>query len=1263
MNKIIPILICTVWSFILSGQETFSFTEALEWEGGRFAGSSSTHEAEPLPLYVKKFPLPSYGELQARLVSSNYESGGEWMNREGLPNAISVDAWIEVERRQVYGFIAFVPLRENGGSVERVRDFELRVNFSPLALNLSPNTRDNTYTSALADGEIYKIAVEEYGLHRMDRKFLSDLGVDVGSIDPRQIKLLGNGGGKLPHPNAATRYDDLQENAIFVSGGADGSFDSDDYILFYAEGANRKVLDVESKTMSYEQNPYDTRNYYFIKISPGNGLRVSDAASLPDTDYTSSSFNDFQRLEQEDRNLLHDNIFNSGSGTEWFGDKFGIVQERSYNFPFPNRDASSPVFLQARMMVRNASANNNNFTVSLGGASFNSNTITGVTTSNVESLYARAGEVNANTTIGGDNLAVTVRYNTPGGEAWLDYINVNVRRELSYDNAQLIFRDFETLAHNSSTFQIANANGNLEVWDITQPLQAKRQQANLSGNLLSFGTQTGNTLKEFIVFDRNGTFLNPIPIGSIANQNLHALDQIDALFIYHKDFEAAAQQLAQHRESHSGMTVALAEIGQVFNEFSSGSQDPVAIRDMARMLYQRGDPFRYLLLFGDGSFDYRNRYGFEDNSNYVPVFETEESMAPIFAFPSDDYYGLLDENEGGDLDGAMDIAVGRLTVASATDASRAVQKIIHYDTSPKTLGDWRNRLTFVADDEDGNTHIRQADGIANDTENEYGNFNINKIYFDAYKQQPSSGGDSYPGATAAINSSVFKGQLLVNYLGHGGPTSWAQERVLQETDINNWQNPDKLPLFVTATCSFAGYDDPTKVSAGERIFLRQNGGGIALFSTTRAVFASSNEALTLAVYEEVFERVDGEYPTIGEVLRRGKNNFIQGSTSDNARKFALIGDPTMHLALPTHQVQTLTVNGVPVADADTLSALGQVTVTGQVTDKQGNLLSSFNGTVFPTIFDKPQTISTLANDSGSSVRQFKVQRNIIFKGAASVTDGTFSFSFVVPKDIDYSYGNGKISYYAHDGVDTDAAGHEQGIVVGGTSSEPVQDDNPPLVEVFMDNEEFVFGGLTSTSPVLYVKLSDDYGMNVAGSGIGHDLTAVIDGNEQNTIVLNDFYESQVNNFTKGEARYPLSGIAPGRHTVRVKGWDIANNSGEGYTEFVVAESAEVTLDRVLNYPNPFTTSTDFQFEHNMAGQMLRVQVQIYTISGKLIKTISQDMFAEGHRMRGIYWDGRDDFGDRLGRGVYLYKITVGGFDNENISQSASSGFEKLVILK
>lgn len=1242
-----------------------------------FEGATYNEAHATLPYYLKRFPLNSNGRVAVQVLESEYEAFEKLPAEDDviLQNDLQFKVAVEQEGRKYFGKVYFIPIRKTAGGFERLTRVKLMLRFTPMPPPIVFRG-DNTYTSVLNDGNIYQFAVTETGIHKIDAAFLGELGIDVNSIDPRDIQLYGNGGGMLPEKIAAERIDDLEENAIMVVGEDDGSFDANDHILFYAEGPDKWYYNETSQTFFMRKNIYDTKNYYFIKIG-ADGKRVQNQNSISGTDYTSDAFDDYAHLQEDRLNVMDAFAHTQGSGKRWFGDLFKNINEQAYTFSFENLVTSQPVYLKSQLAGRED--NTTYFSVVGGGETLVSNSIGGIDpTRPGESTYANIGTVSGTFSASGSDISLTVKYPTNASgnviqrnaEGWLDYIELNARRQLSMTGNQMAFRDKNAIPSNATKYQLSNASNNLQVWDITNPLQPKNQNFEVQGNQINFGAN-GGTLKEFIAFNSSsGGITTAEAIGQINNQNIHATDDVDMVIVYHPDFEEQVQLLAEHRRSYSNLDVAIIQITHIFNEFSSGKQDPTAIRDFAKMVFDRHpDKFRFLLLFGDGSFDYRDlKEG--TNSNFITVYETDNSLSPIDAFPSDDYYGLLSDDEGENLSGALDLGIGRLPVKTAEEAADVVDKIISYETNPNALGDWRNKLVFVADDEDTNLHFGDTDEIAEKSADLYENVNLDKIYLDAYPQVSTSGGEGYPSVTEAINKAMFKGMLAINYFGHGGPQGWAQERVLDNDrgDIRGWSNFYNLPLFVTATCSFSGYDDRNQVTAGEQVLLNPKGGGIALYTTTRAVFARSNATLVESVFDILLQKNNGERPTLGEVFIEGKNRTIGSVTRTNTRKFTLLGDPAMQLAVPKYNVQTTHINNHDVSDGlpDTLRALQKVTIEGIITNDDGTLLEAFNGILFPTLYDKKVTFSTLGQDPKSNVADFILQKNIIFKGRASITNGRWKFTFVVPKDINYQFGPGKVSYYAHNGENDDAAGSYENVIIGGTDANALADDKGPLVEVFMNTEDFVFGGMTDPNPTLLVKLEDDNGINVAGNSIGHDLEGVLDNKTQNTYLLNDFYEAALDDYTKGEVRFPLSEIPDGRHSVNVRAWDVANNPAEGYTEFVVASSAEVALAHVLNYPNPFVNATCFQFDHNMANQELEVLIQIFTISGRLVKTIETSLISDGAIRQDdcIQWDGRDDYGDKLAKGVYLYKIkvrTAAGL--EEVSFKGESDFERLVILR
>lgn len=1289
MKNLIFTFLSLIFSLPLLAEDPVVIRESLVWEETpesfdflgtpcprlRFKGGINGEMHPDLPWFVYNFEVAGMGDLSVEVLETRFEPFEKDFcpGNETLGGTLAFHTAVHHDRGRYSANISFIPIIRNGDRFERLVSFALRIERRPSAA-ISFRGPTGTNRSVLADGAIYKISISENGIHRISQAFLRSLGINTDNLDPRKISIYGNGGGMLPFYVGADRHDDLVENHIFVAGEEDGRFDAGDYILFYAQGPDRTAFVAAQNKFDIEENLFDDKNYYFIKIGSQNGARISSQTGPASGAYVAEAFDDFARFEEDRRNLLHDWERATGSGMRWFGERFKNQRQKLYPnlFSFPNLLSSEPVRVEAEMALR--AGRSSRFEIEIGAQTLQSNTVNSVVMSGSNDNitdYARIARLDAMVTLSNGDVGLTLNYPWPGGvtddsEGWLDWIQINARRALTMSGRQMHFRSTATLAFPNATFRLENASARLRVWDVTDPLRPRVQQTELSGSRLSFNAET-QILREFIAFDNEEGFLTPVAVGRIGNQNYHALDEVDMVVLYHPEFTAEAQQLAAHRSSFSGLSVAMVRIDSLYNEFSSGRQDPTAIRDFAKMLYDRNSRFRYLLLFGDASFDFRNIYGL--GGNFIPSLQ-RDGLNPLNTHPADDYFGLLSgTNPANIFSGHMDVAVGRLTVNTTAQAAAVVRKIIHYDTSPATFGDWRNRMVFVGDDEDGNTHIRDANAVADLLGGLYPGLNIDKLYLDAYPQQSTSGGTFFPDVNDAVNRAMFRGILALTYFGHGGPNGLAQERVMTISDILSWRNLDHMPLFITATCTFGGFDDPAFVSAGEEAFLNPSGGPIALFSTTRAVFANYNKDLSQEALLQLFTRNSEGYPSIGEALRMSKNALAANpGLLSNSRKFALIGDPALKLKIPEYRVTTTKVNSseVTAASSDTLRALQRVTVEGAVQDLSGQVMTSFNGVLLPTIFDKPLQLITLGQDPGSFPFNFSALRSTLFKGRSSVNNGIFSFSFVVPKDIDYKFGFGKASYYAFDtdrGID--AAGNYNRIVIGGTDENALADTEGPLVEVFMDTEDFVFGGITGPSPVLLVRLSDESGINVAGNSIGHDLEAVLDDNTQNSLLLNDFYESDLDDYTKGRAKFPLFSLEEGRHRVRVKAWDAANNPSEGYTEFVVAASAEIALQRVLNYPNPFTDFTCFQFDHNMAGQELDILVQIFTVSGRLVKTLEHRMLTDGAiRLNDcIQWDGRDDYGDRLARGVYLYKVRARTVQTGNTTLSGESGFEKLVILK
>ena len=1077
--------------------------------------------------------------------------------------------------------------------------------------------------SVLSSDKWYKVSVTNTGVHKLSYKDFQNLNIELNDININSIKLFGNGGGMLPNLNSQFRYNDLQENAIYVYDfNNNGYFNSNDYILFYAESPNKWSYSESIDLFEYKEHLFSDECYYFITIdTDSNGKRILNKPLL--TDYTKviKSFNDFKVHESNIENLIQ-------SGREWYGERFGIIDNYVFDFSFPNLINSEPIYIKTSVAAR--SLNSSSFTVNA-----NSNFISNINIPNIVYDYATEYAKKASNTqtyiSSSDQISIELEFNYSENNAigWLDYLQLNARRSLAMHNNILNFRDFESLDSLAiGKFEISNANSSTIVWDVTDVLNIKKVNANLNGSVLSF-IDSLDILREYCAFENS--FLTPNLIGMIENQNLHNISlDVNYVIISHPIFLTQANRLSDIHEYYDNLTSVVVTPQQIYNEFSSGMQDVAAIRDFLKMLYDRQNSnLEYALLFGDGSYDNKDRI--INNTNFIPTFQSTNSLSPVNSFVTDDFFALLDDDDGDLINDLIDIGIGRFPAKNLNEAINLVDKVETY-YSAESLGDWRNSITFIADDgdaKDGNLHMSDADKLANFLDTNNLNVNINKIYLDNYLQESTPGGPRSPDAQEAINRSIDNGTFLVNYSGHGGPLGWTQERILEIDQINNWTNKYKLPLFMTATCKFSCFDNPGKTSAGELVLLNPEGGAIALLTTTRLVYAFPNYKLNENFMNIFCEKNNGEFPTLGQLFKKTK--VLSGSNT-NSRNFTLLGDPALRLSYPKYIVSTTNIS-------DTLKALEEVEISGKVTDDDGNLLVDFNGILYPTIYDKEIISLTLGQESCSPM-PFRNQNNIIYKGEASVSNGEFSFSFIVPKDIENNYAHGKVSYYASNDNKEDASGHDDSFIIGGLADNVIYDYDGPLVSLYMNTRDFIFGGITNSDPFLLVDVEDFSGINTVGNGIGHDITAILDNNTSNPFILNDYYKSNLDDYKSGVIEFPFENLEPGPHTITLKIWDVFNNSSESVISFYVTDKENFTISDFLNYPNPFITNTDFYFEHNQSNQNLDVSIEIYSITGQHIKTLKDTFYDSGYRIGPISWNGKNEYGKIVSSGLYIAKLNI-----------------------
>jgi len=648
------------------------------------------------------------------------------------------------------------------------------------------------------------------------------------------------------------------------------------------------------------------------------------------------------------------------------------------------------------------------------------------------------------------------------------------------------FRDpHSAAAGNVTRFNIKDASSEVMIWDITDHHNPLNIDYNQDIDNIYFVAPT-DSLREFIIVEQE-TFYTPVSYEMVQNQNLHNIFNADMIIISHDSFVDQANRLVVIHESMDGMNVLVVTPVQIYNEFSSGSQDISAIRDFMRMLYERGlfsDDYNsgYLLLFGDASFDYKHRI--HENTNFVPTFESAESLRLTGSFATDDFFGLLDADEGGNSSGELDIGIGRFPVTTHEEAKAAVDKVEHYVRRDfEVMRDWRNQFCFIADDGDNNLHLHQAKQLISIADTLSPGIRINKIFSDAFTKIAVPGGKRFPDVNTLINKQVDNGSLIINYTGHGGLIGWSEERILDLPMIHNFNNFNNLPLFITATCEFSRFDDPEFTSAGEYVFLNEHGGSIALLTTTRLAYAHANIVVNRRIYEHILEKVNGELPRLGDLVRLSKIPSDQ-----NYLNFVLLGDPALRLAYPEYEVQTISINSKPVtSDADTVRALQEVTVQGEITYSNGSLIDSFTGIIYPKVFDKPSNYSTLGNDNGSYPEEFQLIDRLLFDGKVSVNSGRFEFAFLVPKDISYNYGFGTISYYALDTINmVDAWGAYEKLLIGGFDESTHEDDTGPVINLYLEDKTFVSGDATSKSPLMLAEISDEQGISL-GAGFNQEI--------------------------------------------------------------------------------------------------------------------------------------------------------------------------------
>lgn len=1071
--------------------------------------------------------------------------------------------------------------------------------------------------SVLSSGTWYKVGVSETGIYKLTSSDLSDLGIDVDRIDPRDIRLFHNGGGVLSELNAEPRFSDLVEIPVVVTGENDGKFNSSDYVLFYARGPVTWAYSTVNEAYEHTPNAYDDYAYVFITVDQGRGKRIQTVPGPSGSvNEDVSEFIDYQVYEKDNYNLIK-------GGRTYYGDIIDGNGSLPLTFDFPH-------------------AKNNRFctiSVNLAGRNFNAasfqlyvndnllktfNISTTVSSSQYPFANAESGTVKAS--MAGDRVRVTLNHKGVVGTTsigYVDYVSVNAWRALTFTDAEMSFRNPEASdIRKVYRYQLSNATSAVQIWDVTEPTNPVRVDGQLSGSIYRFNVK-GAPNNEFIAFN-GSSYHSVMPLGEVSNQNLHGDLGYDYLMVVYPDFLEQAERLkAIHAVYDPDLIIKVVTPEQIYNEFSCGAVDVTAIRDYCRLLYHDARPLRYLLLFGDASYDYKNRSGIVC---FVPTYEAPQATSILSSVVTDDFFCFMDDDEGSLSGSVPDIGVGRFPISTVEQAEQMVSKVEHYlAKNDATMKPWRNVITFMCDDAEGNDFFSNSEYFASQIKTTGGeNLVVDKIYLDAYNQENTPSGQIAPEVNQALNSRMEKGTLVLNYMGHGGEVQLTDERILQRVDVNSWRNGPQYPLMITGTCEFSRYDDHERTSLGEYAFLNQYGGMVAMFTTSRVTIGPNNKSFVKSVYNHLFEMEDGRRLRLGDVFRLAKQ---EGKSWE--RKYVFFGDPALRLPLPTWTVETTSI-------ADTIKALQPVTIQGVVKDHNGQQASSFNGIVYVSVYDKETTYTT-KGDEGTAPQDFQLRHSILFNGKTEVVNGRFSIDFIVPRDISYRYGSGMVSYYATD-YQNDASGLYEDFVIGGFYEEATQDEEPPLVDLFIDDEKFVSGGVTGNSPTLIAYVEDASGINTTGTGIGHDIVATLSGPSDRYYILNDFFVAEIGSQGKGTITYRIPNLEEGDYILTLKVWDIYNNSGLTSIAFRVADSQLMVLEDPLCFPNPVNGEASFSFSHNQVGNNMEVQIRIFDMTGRLVTILNEKVEGTSARTHPIYWNGCASNGKKLTAGLYVYSI-------------------------
>ena len=1150
-----------------------------------------------------------------------------------------------------------IEVRFNGGQPEAVQTGDVTFLTNAVAnpemlqlwhTTIAPMRKTAATPGVLATGDWYRLTVSEEGIYKIDAAYLAAAGISTGSIDPRTIKIYGNGGKELPENVLVSRPSDLVENAIYVEGEADGQMGSGDYVLFYGRGARGLTYDPASRSVQHYIHHYSDVNYYWLTVGGARGKRMVSQPSLTTSpDVVVERFSDAISIEEEKINIL-------SSGKDWLGQSLnGPSSSFTYVNVLPGLVANDVIRYRYSLVAHDETTPQ--FTVRDGGVTLG----TYVLPTSYDYLFATGGVWGS---VGTSSLAngtsqLNVAFSSPSAasEGWIDWIEIVYPRNLWGVNNYLRFRSPDTTAVAEFRLQLFSAMP--MIFNVTDDANV-RLLSGVSGSYMFRDSLKRGSVTEYCAAG-SASWKTPSAVQKMANQDLHGYSAgADFIIVTSSEFRTAADRLKTFREQPSGggLKTTVVDVGQIYNEFSGGVPDVSAIRDFLKFAYDTWVPQpRFVLFFGGASYDYKGILG--SKSTYVPTWQSPESRNDVNSYATDDFFTAFGSGMIPSLVG------GRISSRTLAEANTVVDKIIRYEDQ-STRDSWKTRMLYIGDDAwtpeggdvgDQTEHSDDAETLSTPsyTPDE---IEKKKIYIAEYPTVFTSQGRRKPGAAQDIIDDINQGVLMLNYSGHGNPKVWAHESIFEvTTSIPQLVNADRLSIFFLATCNFSQFDDPKNYTGSELLMNKPDGGASGVISAARKVYANANAALNQGTYRRLFGRdaygrVVVERPATALFLYKAS-----GFNGDNDQKFFYMGDPTMRLAYPRGFASIDSINGQPMDSVGgvartspiALKALSRVTVVGTVRDAANTPDTTFQGTLSLLVNDVSRE-RTIVNFYPGFNWQYLASGGTLHKGENSVSSGKFRASFIVPKDISYAdtAGRGRLmAYLTH--ADGDAAGFTSAIRISGTDSTATADHEGPTIHIALDSRNFRAGDVVSENPTLIVDLRDSSGINTSTAGIGHRIEGWINNSVQSRD-LTQSYASKLDDFREGTVQTQLTGLPLGRNSIRVRAWDSYNNSATAETYFEVATSDQLSIADLFNYPNPFADETQFTFRHNQQGA-LDVEIKVYTIAGRLIQTLRTT--STGDMMVRVPWDGRDRDGDRIANGVYLYKVTVRTLDGRFTSEA------------